>query len=99
MVASGCTVSPPIVAICIRAGWAMGGVKDKYLNRADAGDQYVGRCASLLSQVTKEFAVSPPYFDFTGLCDEEKLQGKKRYMILSTKDCHFCQDLLRDLCM
>ena len=77
MVASGCTVSPSIVAICIRAGWAMGGVKDKYLNRADAGDQYVGRCASLLSQVTKEFAVSPPYFDFTGLCDEEKIARKK----------------------
>ena len=77
MVASGCTVCPPIIAICIRAGWAMGGVKDKYLTRADAGDQYVGRCASLLSQVTKEFAVSPPYFDFTGLCDEEKIARKK----------------------
>ena len=31
MVASGCTVSPPIVSLCIRVGWVMGGVKDKYL--------------------------------------------------------------------
>ena len=32
MVAAGCTVSSPIVSICIRAGWVMGGVKDKYLS-------------------------------------------------------------------
>ena len=48
----------------------MGGVEDKYLTHADAGDQYVGRCASLLSQVTK-------YLDFTRLCDEEKIARKK----------------------
>ena len=64
MIAAGCTVSPPIVALCIRAGWALGGVKDKYLFRENAGDQYVGRCASCLDQLTKEFSVSPPYFDF-----------------------------------
>ena len=74
MVASGCTVCPPIVAICIHAGRAIGGFKDKYLTRADADDQYVGRCASLLSQVTKEFAVLPPYFDFMGLCEEKNYQ-------------------------
>ena len=64
MIAAGCTVSPPIVALCIRAGWALGGVKDKYLFRENAGDQYVGRCASCLDQLTKDFAASPPYFDF-----------------------------------
>ena len=31
MVAAGCTVSPPIVSLCLRAGWKLGGVKDKYL--------------------------------------------------------------------
>ena len=25
MVSAGCTVSPPIVSICIRAGWLVGG--------------------------------------------------------------------------
>ena len=53
MVAAGCTVSPPIVSICVRAGWSMGGVKDKYLKRENAGDQYVGRCASCLDQLDK----------------------------------------------
>ena len=70
MVAAGCTVSPPIVSICVRAGWVMGGVKDRYLKRESAGDQYVGRCAAGLDQLCKGFAVSPPYFDFTTI-DEE----------------------------
>ena len=30
MVATGCTVSPPIVSLCIQAGWVIGVVKDKY---------------------------------------------------------------------
>ena len=73
MIAAGCTVSPPIISICIRAGWAMGGVKDKYLLYGCAGDQYVGRCASCLDQTTKEFAISPPYFDYSTLEGEEKI--------------------------
>ena len=72
MVAAGCTVSPPIVSICVRAGWVMGGVKDRYLKRESAGDQYVGRCATGLDQLSKGFAISPPYFDFTGI--EEELE-------------------------
>ena len=43
MVAAGCTVSPPIVSICVRAGWVMGGVNDSYLKKESAGDQNVGR--------------------------------------------------------
>ena len=72
MVAAGCTVSLPIVSICVRAGWVMGGVKDRYLKRESVGDQYVGRCASGLDQLSKGFAISPPYFDFTGI--EEELE-------------------------
>ena len=67
MVAAGCTVLPPIVSICVRAGWVMGGVKDRYLKRESAGDQYVGRCAAGLDQLSKRFSVSPPYFDFTAI--------------------------------
>lgn len=65
MVAAGCTVSPPIVSICIRCGWVMGGVKDRYLKYEAAGDQYVGRCACGLDQLSKEFGISPVYFDFS----------------------------------
>ena len=41
MVTAGCTVYPPIVALCIREGWFLSGVKDKYLFREKSGDQYV----------------------------------------------------------
>lgn len=77
MVAAGCTCSPPIVSICVRAGWSMGGVKDRYLKHEKAGDQYVGRCATCADQNSKDFAISPPYFDFSSLRSEsEKIQTK-----------------------
>ena len=47
----------------------MGGVKDRYLKRESAGDQYVGRCADGLDQLSKRFAISPPYFDFTNISE------------------------------
>jgi len=79
LIASGSTVCPPITSICIHAGWTMGGMKDKYIFRAEAGDQYVGRCASLLDQLSKEFAVSPQHFDFTKCSsDVEKVERKTR---------------------
>jgi len=34
--------------------------------------------ASLLDQLSKEFAVSPPYFDFESLSEQEKIERKKR---------------------
>ena len=37
MVASGCTIGPPIVPLCLRAGWKLGGVKDKYLSSIASG--------------------------------------------------------------
>ena len=79
MVAAGCTISPPIVSICVRAGWVMGGVKDRYLKRESAGDQYVGRCAAGLDQLSKTFSVSPPYFDFSAINESlERARLKKR---------------------
>ena len=61
IVVSGCTVSSPIVIICIRACWTMGGVKDWYLKRESAGDQYVGRCAAGMDQLSKSFDTPPPF--------------------------------------
>jgi len=77
MVASGCTVGPPIVSLCIRAGWSLGGVKDKYLFRENAGDMHVGRCASCHDPDTKEYAISPVYFDFTHLEEAAAVSMKK----------------------
>ena len=72
-VASGCTVSPPIIAIFLRAGWVLGGVKDKYFKHEKAADQYVGRCAACLDQNDKRFAISNPFFDFD---DVENVQER-----------------------
>ena len=49
----------------------MGGVKDKYLKYKAAGDQYVGRGASGLNQLSKEFALMPAYFDLFGEMNDE----------------------------
>ena len=51
MVVAECTVYPPIAALCIRLGWSLGGVKDKYLLRDKYVDQYVGCCTSCLDQL------------------------------------------------
>ena len=59
MVAAGYTVSPPIVLVCIRAGWVMVGVKDNYLKRKSSRDKYVGRCASGLDHLEKRLLLHP----------------------------------------
>ena len=64
-VSSGCTVSPPMASICLRACWSMGPIKDRYIHYEKAGDQFVGRSVTTISSMTKEFAVSPCYFDTT----------------------------------
>ena len=61
---TGSTVSPPMASICLRAGWSMGPVKEKYIHYEKAGDQYVGRVVTGLNVNSVEFAVSPPYFNF-----------------------------------
>ena len=66
LVSSGCTVSPPMSFICLRACWSMGPVKDTYIHYEKAGDQFVGRSVTGISSLSKQFAVSPAYFDSSG---------------------------------
>jgi hypothetical protein len=63
LAASGCTVSPSMASICNRAGWKMGGTRDKYIKYEAAGDQFLGRTLCGLNSLVKEFSVSPPFFD------------------------------------
>ena len=58
-VASGYTMSTPIVSLCLSAGWTHGGMKDKYLFLENAEDQHTGRFAACLYLLTKELALSP----------------------------------------
>ena len=55
-----------MAAICLRAGWSMGPVKDQYIHYEKAGDQFVGRCATGISSRGKHFATSPVYWDMKG---------------------------------
>ena len=71
LVSSGCTVSPHISSICLRACWSMGPVKDRYIHYEKAGDQFCGRCATGLSSLTKEFAISPAYWDWSRNVEED----------------------------
>ena len=72
LAASGSTVSPPIVSICLRAMWSMGGIKERYLHFENAGDQYLGRVVAGLDCNEHLFAVSPPYFDLSTVANEKK---------------------------
>ena len=76
LVATGSTVSPPFSAICLRAGWSMGSVKERYIHYEMAGDQFVGRTVCGLNCLTTDFALSPCYFDFTN-CEEPELKREE----------------------
>ena len=64
-VSTGSTASPPIASICLRANWAMPGVLSRYIKYENAGDQFVGKCASGRSRNKETFAASPSYWDFS----------------------------------
>ena len=53
---------PPIAAVCIQAGWMMGNVRDIYMRYISSGDQFVGRCLSMLPLLHTKFGSSPPLF-------------------------------------
>lgn len=61
---SGQPGGPSTVAICIRAGWTLGGVKDVYLTYEAEGDAFCGRMLALLPLLSADFAAGPPE-----LCD------------------------------
>ena len=53
---------PPIAAVCIRAGWTMGNIRDIYMRYISSGDQFVGQCLSMLPLLCTENGSSPPHF-------------------------------------
>lgn len=74
-------MSPPIVSVCICAGWMMGGVKDRYLKYEAAGDQFVGRCAACLDLLSKNFAISPLHWDFSEYHDRKPHLSKEEMQL------------------
>ena len=77
LVTTGCTVSPPMAAVCLRAGWTMGPVKDRYIFYEKAGDQFVGRTVTGMPSLDSIFAVSPVYWDWSGLSPDQERDKKE----------------------
>lgn len=61
-VSSCSTAGPSAASICLRAGWTLPGVQDKYIRYEAAGDQIVGRYVAGLPFTSAVFATLPPYF-------------------------------------
>lgn len=80
--ASGCTVCASMSAICNRAGWKLGGTRDKYIKYEGAGDQFLGRTLCGLNSLTKEFSMSPPFFNM----NEEELDEVDRLLMSFVPD-------------
>ena len=57
--------------------FGVGGVRDKSIFWENAGDEHIGQCASCLDQSTKEFAVSPAYFDYSMLGVKDNILMKQ----------------------
>ncbi|CAN0032252.1 unnamed protein product, partial [Phaeothamnion confervicola] len=91
-VASGCTAGPPMSAICIRAGWSVGNVQDRYIRYEAAGDQYVGRTVCGLPLSTHDFCVLPPHFAKTD-SDGVPIPGVTELVAEAVMAC-FGEDLL-----
>ena len=62
----GMVNGPTPVQVFLRAGWMVGGVKDRYLFAGGGGDQLTGRVLSGLPYNDVSFASLPPHFDSVG---------------------------------
>jgi hypothetical protein len=58
---------------------------NRYIKFENSGDQFVGKCVSSRTRLSKEFAASPAYFDFSS-CDRVEGQQKSKYIDSWIKD-------------
>ncbi|ETV77444.1 hypothetical protein H257_08861 [Aphanomyces astaci] len=64
-VCSGSTSGPSVISVCLRCGWSLGNVVERYMHYEKAGDQFVGRVVAGLPLNSADFAQLPPHFDST----------------------------------
>ncbi|KAH9094685.1 hypothetical protein LEN26_018176 [Aphanomyces euteiches] len=62
-VSSGITGGPSIVSVCLRCGWSLGNVMERYFRYEAAGDQFTGRVVAGLPVNNANFSVLPAHFD------------------------------------
>lgn len=61
---NGIPAGVAFAAVCVRAGWTMGNVKDRYLQHAPDGDQVCGRTVAGLDVNSYRFSISPSHFRY-----------------------------------
>ena len=59
---AGVHPGPPVVSVCLRAGWSLGRVKKRYLKYEVAGDELVGRTLTGIPPTSSEFGISPVFY-------------------------------------
>jgi len=62
-------MAPSIIAICLRAGWSLKGVEDRYFRLENAMDQFLGRVVAGLDLISGDFAILPPFFAHSNEAD------------------------------
>ena len=70
---------PPIVSVCLRAGWTMGRVEDRHPKYENAGDEFVGRKLTGKPPASCEFRISLVYFLYSQT--DESIVGEFVYLI------------------
>ena len=60
---SGAHPGPLIVSVCLRAGWSLGRVKERYLKYEPCGDEVFGRTLTGIPSTCGELTPSPVYFN------------------------------------
>ena len=84
--ASGSTVAPSIVSMCMWVGWTISGTKERYLKFENAGDCFVSRIGAGLNPTSHEFGVSPAYFEFQDEGEEQMVNLFLREMFGDVMD-------------
>jgi len=60
---SSMVCGPNPFQVCLRAGWSLGSIQDRYIFTGDGGgDQFTGRVVSGLPNTSTQFSILPPHF-------------------------------------
>ena len=81
---SGSTMAPSIIAICLRAGWSLKGVEDRYFRLENAMDQFLGRVVAGLDLMSGDFAILPPFFAHSNEADRAFILQSKSSVDVDT---------------
>jgi integrase len=83
---NGTTAGVSFSAVCVRAGWSIGGTVDRYIHHESAGDQVCGRTVAGLDVASFHFAASPPHFPIVGKSEEGSDTEEAATLLVCTEE-------------